>query len=310
MYSEIKSGVNELREPEIDIPRLMEFLNTIREESKIHYKFMEELRLHFQFAYDAALAIENNTMYDEDIEKTNLDLRNRRNNFESNSPWFSIERRIKDVDNIKRGFEDAQDKLLQEIYGTLRKIAGLQTSIQYKLKKDVDWIKKWNSSRAEYFEHLEKISKLPQSYHRLICEVVRRREADNLMDQIITNTIDKLRRIHEEEKKIRNNFLQAYGNDLPSTLLEKFPALYDEPPSVEVLLSATPRTLPEVDKSALAVDDVQEIVRLNDIFIREITQEQSILVSKIAEENYELKQQVKQLQDELALQVRDKKVIV
>ena len=91
-----------------------------------------------------------------------------------------------------------------------------QTDIQYKLKRDVEWMKKLNSGHNEYFLHLQNVTKLPIVYHHTLNEIVRRRSYNALFENEVVSASEKISSFRKEETKQREAFMQSYGLHLPS----------------------------------------------------------------------------------------------
>ena len=90
-----------------------------------------------------------------------------------------------------------------------------QTDIQYKLKRDVDWMKKLISGHNEYFLHLQNITKLPFIYHHTLNEIVRRRSYNALFEGEIVSASEKISGFRTQETHQRELFMQLYGLHLP-----------------------------------------------------------------------------------------------
>lgn len=58
----------------------------------------------------------------------------------------------------------------------MKKVAHLQTDIQYKVRKGMDLMKKWRTGDNGYFQHLDKIQHFPELYRQFLKEVIRRRK--------------------------------------------------------------------------------------------------------------------------------------
>lgn len=58
----------------------------------------------------------------------------------------------------------------------MKQVAHIQTDIQFKLRKGMDLMKKWRQGDNGYFQHLERIEHLPESYRQFLKEVLRRKQ--------------------------------------------------------------------------------------------------------------------------------------
>lgn len=72
-----------------------------------------------------------------------------------------MEARVREVKAAKIEIEKSKNLLVRAIYMIMRHIALLQTDIQYKLRRDIEWMKKFSSSHNDSFKHLEHIGRLP-----------------------------------------------------------------------------------------------------------------------------------------------------
>jgi hypothetical protein len=181
----------------------------------------------------------------DDVERVLAELQRRKNSQEGGHYLEMLEACARRVREAKNEIERSQNWLLGAIYRSMRQIALLQTDIQYKLKRDVDWMKKLSQGHNEYFVHLEQIEKLPVVYQHLLNEIVRRRNYNTLFEAEVVAASDKIAAFRREETKQREGFMQHYGLHLPPIFFKAIPTLKDKPPYFSPTLT-DPQWLPEV----------------------------------------------------------------
>lgn len=181
----------------------------------------------------------------DDVERVLAELQRRKNSQEGGHYLDQLEACARRVRDVKNEIERSQNWLLGAIYRSMRQIALLQTDIQYKLKRDVDWMKKLTQGQNEYFLHLEQIEKLPIIYQHLLNEIVRRRNYNVLFESEVIAASEKIAAFRREETRQREGFMQHYGLHLPPIFFKAIPTLKDKPPYFSPTLT-DPQWLPEV----------------------------------------------------------------
>jgi hypothetical protein len=141
-----------------------------------------------------------------------------------------MEQRVVAVKAIKLEVEDSQNALVRAIYSTMRRIARFQTDIQYRLKRDVEWMRKWTSGHNEYFKHLEHLAQLPGAYQHLLHEIVRRKAYNGVFEGDVSGAIDKIGALRSGEIRERELFMSSFGLCLPPVFFRIVPTLKDKPP--------------------------------------------------------------------------------
>eukprot|EP01032_Pedospumella_encystans_P013316 gene13316-15338_t len=196
----------------------------------------------------------------DDVDSVLVELQRRKNSHKGGHYLELMESRVKRVKESKNEIERSQNWLLRSIYRLMRQIALLQTDIQYKLKRDVEWMKKLNSGHNEYFLHLQNVTKLPIVYHHTLNEIVRRRSYNALFENEVVSASEKISSFRTEETKQREAFMQSYGLHLPSIFFRAIPTLKEKPPYFSPTLT-DPQWLPDihyedVDRAFLTADFV------------------------------------------------------
>jgi hypothetical protein len=165
------------------------------------------------------------------------------------------------VEVLKEETENSRLGTLKMVFFTLRSIAEIQSEIQFKLKKDVDWLKKWISAANDgYYTHLFHITELSNYYHSMLLEIRRRKRYDNELNQWITSTKSRLREMTAEEVRHRESFMRECGVYLPSCFFKLYPSLKEKPPflSLDGLLDSIDLPSLEEDVKSDEVVSVDE----------------------------------------------------
>lgn len=182
----------------------------------------------------------------DDVDRVLAELQRRKNSQEGGHYIQLMEQRVRRVRDAKSEIERSQNWLLRSIYRLMRQIALLQTDIQFKLKRDVEWMRKLTAGHNEYFLHLEQIAKLPIVYQHLLNEIVRRRNYNALFENEVIAASERIANFRLEETKHREQFMQTYGLHLPPIFFKAIPTLKDKPPYFSPTLT-DPQWLPEVN---------------------------------------------------------------
>lgn len=182
----------------------------------------------------------------DDVDRVLAELQRRKNSQEGGHYLQLLEQCARRVRDAKAEIERSQNWLLRSIYRLMRQIALLQTDIQFKLKRDVEWMRKLTVGHNEYFLHLEQIAKLPTLYQHLLNEIVRRRNYNALFENEVIAASERISTFRQEETKHREQFMQIYGLHLPPIFFKAIPTLKDKPPYFSPTLT-DPQWLPEVN---------------------------------------------------------------
>lgn len=148
-----------------------------------------------------------------------------------------------DIAQTKSKFDLARCK-------SMRDIAVLQTDIQYKLKKSLELMKKWKDGHNGYFQHLEYVCNLSETYEKFLQEIVRRKRAAELFENLIDRAKDAITNARENETKLREEFMKSVGAQLPPIFFDAVPTIADKPQYFEAKLTEK-QWLPEVAESDL-----------------------------------------------------------
>lgn len=165
-----------------------------------------------------------------DLETLVSDMARRKFNQERQQYFVTLDQKTASVKGFKQEIEDSQNQLIVGIYAVMRSIAQLQTDIQYRLKKDVDWMKKMTNGSNEYFKHLEHLTALPTAYDNLLQEIVRRKAYNGVFTGEVTKAYEKISQFRTDEIKEREVFMTTYGLCLPPVFFKIIPTLKDKPP--------------------------------------------------------------------------------
>jgi hypothetical protein len=184
---------------------------------------------------------------------------------EINVKWKSLEEadilsamvaRCNSVEILKDEVESSRLGTLKMVFFTLRSIAEIQSEIQFKLKKDVDWLKKWiSSSNDGYYTHLFHITELSSHYQAMLLEIRRRKRYDVELNQWIISTKKRLLEMNVAEVQHRETFMRQCGIYLPACFFKLYPSLKEKPPlfSLDGLLDSS--DLPTLEEAVIGEED-------------------------------------------------------
>lgn len=197
-------------------------------------------RRSYQVAYEAAQSDS------ESVEEVDM-LASLRNLWtESQTGGMAVVDRLQQVSRSKARLEEAQLSFSRMIFSTLRRVAVLQTEIQFKLKKDVDWMKRLSTGKNEYFSHLEQLASLPKTYSHLLKEISRRNSYNKLFESHVDVASEKISSFRNTEIKERELFMQTHGHSLPPIFFKVISTLKEKPPYFSLTVTE-PQILPEIN---------------------------------------------------------------
>mmetsp|Transcript_12482 Transcript_12482/g.17053 ORF Transcript_12482/g.17053 Transcript_12482/m.17053 type:complete len:708 (-) Transcript_12482:322-2445(-) len=141
--------------------------------------------------------------------------------------------------------EAARNSLAMELYRIMRKVGQLQSEFTHKLREEIEWMKKWTSSRSDYFMKLKQIAGLPKVYSELLGELARRNHYNKVFDAEVGLFTEKVANMRANETKQREIFMSTFGRLLPPIFFESIPSLKEKPPYFSASLTEKQR-LPDI----------------------------------------------------------------
>ncbi|CAE7342681.1 unnamed protein product [Symbiodinium microadriaticum] len=167
-----------------------------------------------------------------------------------------MEERCARMMESKGDIERAKNRLAEEVYRVMRQVAVIQTDIQFKLKKGMDLMKKWRHGHNGYFQHLERMQSLPEAYRDFLLEVIRRNRYTADFEELIQESVEKIKRFRDLETERRAKFMATCGSNLSPFFFDSVPSLIEKPPYFSATVTER-QQLPEVTLEDVAA--LQEI---------------------------------------------------
>lgn len=266
-YSSLEDRVRSIAEPSIDHGRLKQFMESIEREESQQIMDMEQLRGNYQTAYEALTHLSTSTdsqtsssavdsltpAVDSQAELMLMDLSHRQANYIERAVMPGIEARTQRIKTLLTDLENGHETTIIYLHSTLRLIAAIQTDVQYRLKRDIDWMKKLSSGQNEYFHHLQQLVDLPSLYKKLVMEIMRRRESMKDFNEHLQRSMDVIEKLRAEEILKREMFMETCGLNLPPLFFKIIPSLKEKPPVVQFVTTQL-EFLPEISAKDLSED--------------------------------------------------------
>ena len=252
VFLQVSNSVKETSEPLINAS-LDENIHKVEEYCKQQQRSLLSLRDDYKLVYETIATATNDI---DEVELVNL-----LKKFESsrkiqeNEILVGMKQKCDLVFEIKKAIGDSKTELTLTMYETMRKIAAIQTDIQFKLKKGLDIMRKWQKGHNEYFNHLDSLSKIPDAYESLLLEIIRRQRFNSLFELRVKEVSSDLSQIRNVEINFRENFMRSQSLNLPPIFFQLIPSLKDKPSYFTANLT-TAEWLPDV-----AVEDLDAMRR-------------------------------------------------
>jgi hypothetical protein len=211
---------------------------------------MSKLRENYQVIYQlvSKLKIEcsGEALGTEDRKIVNY-LESKRREITELQLFEQMEMRAEKVKAVKLKMEQSQEHLGKQLFQTLRKIALVQSDIQYKVKKEIDWMKKLLlGSREGFYKHLSQLYHLPKHYLQLERELARRNAYNQFVSTELLNTFSRLESARDEEILRREEFMKLHGSNLPPIFFKSFPSLKEKPPLMQQNFQSMVEAVPDI----------------------------------------------------------------
>lgn len=131
-----------------------------------------------------------------------------------------MERTAEEVQKLRRQLQQMAAGCRKEVLRCMKEeVAATQTDLQFRLKKEVTWMRAHAGGRSEYINHLSRIRDLPAAYTAALNEVVRRRAFAAQYTSSVESMAAAITSMRGEETRNREAFLARYGAALPAHLL-------------------------------------------------------------------------------------------
>jgi len=159
-----------------------------------------------------------------------------------------MKERCRMIADFKSKLEEQREINGKTLMRVLREIAAVQTDIQFKLKKEMEWIKKWiNAGGDGYFRHLCQISEFPVHFEELLQEIRRRNRYNSRLKEEIQELKQRVEERRKDEILSREMFMKKTGINLPPIFLTLMPSLKDKPPAIN-FEEETFESLPDLEE--------------------------------------------------------------
>lgn len=159
-----------------------------------------------------------------------------------------MKERCRMIADFKSKLEEQREINGKSLMRVLREIAAVQTDVQFKLKKEMEWIKKWiNAGGDGYFRHLCQISELPVHFEELLQEIRRRNRYNARLKGEIQGLKQRVEERRKDEILCREIFMKKTGINLPPIFLTLMPSLKDKPPAIN-FEEETFESLPDLEE--------------------------------------------------------------
>jgi hypothetical protein len=225
VFEQVSKGLQDVVVPNVVVDQLKFTLKGIEEILRKQQDFMITLRDDYRYVFETL----SNLKVDENVVELLTDLEKRSKNQIAVilNPMSEL---CNETLNAKKIIEISKNELTVTLYKSMKGIATVQTDIQYKLKKGLELMKKWQKGHNEYFYHLEHVGKLPNAYESLLNEIVRRNAYTNIFEKKIEVISNSLASFRAEETSRREDFIKTQGLFLPPIFFQLIPSLKDKPP--------------------------------------------------------------------------------
>lgn len=166
-----------------------------------------------------------------------------------NNVFQKMKSRCNFLRKLKEDFQVSRDETNALVYATLRLIAQVQSEIQFKLKREVEWFKKWLTAGGDrYFKHIRQIYMLPQCYAAMLHEMIRRNAFERALLKDVGDIQSRIENRQATEITKREDFMKLYGVNLPPIFFKVFPTLKEKPIPVEGIDTRVTESLPDIEE--------------------------------------------------------------